>query len=76
MDFVQILITVLIMAVFGLVLGLLAALASRFLSVKKDERISILTYFILESVYFEGVFIVEQNRKVHIVNIVFFIKKM
>lgn len=42
MDFVQILITVLIMAVFGLVLGLLAALASRFLSVKKDERIDLI----------------------------------
>ena len=38
MDFVQILITVLIMAVFGLILGLLAAMASKFLSVKKDYK--------------------------------------
>jgi len=39
MDIVQILITILIMAVFGLVLGFLVGLAAKFLAVKKDERI-------------------------------------
>ncbi len=39
MDVIQILLTVLIMAVFGLLLGLLAGLAGKFFYIKKDERI-------------------------------------
>ena len=42
MDIIQILITVLIMAVFGLFLGFLIALASKFLFIKKDERIDLI----------------------------------
>ena len=42
MDFGAILLAFLIMAVFGLILGLLSALASKFLSVKKDERIDLI----------------------------------
>ncbi len=43
MDILQIFITVLIMAVFGLFLGFLIAMASKFLYVKKDERIDLIT---------------------------------
>lgn len=42
MDIIQILLTVLIMAVFGLFLDFLIAIASKFLYVKKDERIELI----------------------------------